>query len=368
MSRRNPYEVLGVPRAATVAEINKAYRMLALAHHPDRNPGNRVAVENFKEINEANYILSDPEKRQRFDRYGFAGLQSGCLPETDGLESIIDAMTDFASDFFRGERRDPQAGRDIQMEMTVSLEEAARGAKKLVTIARGEQCPECEGGGARVGSQRSACRKCGGRGTRVRPQGFFTIQQPCADCGGTGTTISDPCPTCRGRGRIEVPRILEIIVPPGVDTGLQIRCGGEGESGERGGKRGDLYCVIHVEPHSVFQREGNHLLCRVPITISEAAMGAEIKVPTLGGVIEHRLRRGINSNDLERISGLGLQNRNGSRGDLFLQVQVETPKGLTKRQEELFAELDLIERASPSPERKSFAEIIRNRVQASGSS
>lgn len=361
--KRDPYEVLGVGKDANNAEINKAYRKLALEFHPDRNHGDHDAAERFKEVNDANDILSDPDTRERYDRYGFAGLQNGMPAQGDGPQSIIDMMNDFASAFFGGGGRGPRGGRDLQVEINITLEEAARGAKKPLTLPREEHCGECTGSGARKGSRPATCRQCNGQGVRVLRQGFFSIQQACAACRGTGSTISDPCPACRGHGRVSTQRKLEINIPPGVDTGVQIRYQGEGEDGERGSARGDLYCVIRVKPHPIFQREGQHLICQVPVAFSQAALGAEIDVPTLDGVIKHKLKRGINSHELERIHGQGMPNRRGARGDLIVQVVVETPKTLTKRQEELLRELAEIEQKNVSPERKSFVEKIRDFFQ-----
>jgi molecular chaperone DnaJ len=360
--KKDPYEILGVAKDASDDDIKKAYRKLALECHPDRNPGDDEAAEKFKAVNEANDILSDADKRARFDRYGYDGLQMGNgMPQDGGGQTIIDMMADFANAFFGGNGpRGPRGGNDLQMEMVLSLEEAARGTKRTLTIPRDEFCPECKGSRAKKGTSPQRCRACNGQGVRVLRQGLFAFQQTCGSCGGTGETISDPCPNCRGRGRMEMRKNLEVSIPPGVDNGNQIRLQGEGEVGERGAQRGDLFVVIRVKQHPIFHREGQHLVCRVPVTFSQAALGGEIDVPTLDGMIKHTLRRGIQSHDTVRLQGLGIRNRRGgSPGDLVVQVVVETPSDLTKRQEELLRELAEIDQSNVSPERKSFFEKVR---------
>jgi molecular chaperone DnaJ len=360
--KRDPYEVLGVRKEASDEEIKKAYWDLAKQLHPDRNPGDAEAAEKFKEINDANDILGDSEKRARFDRYGYAGLQMGNgMAGDDAGQSIVDMMADFANAFFGGNgQRGARHGSDLQVEVKLKLEEAARGVKKSISIPREEFCPECKGSRAKKGTQPRRCNTCNGQGVRVIRQGFFSFQQTCPSCHGAGETISDPCPNCRGRGRLEFIKDLEINIPPGVDTGTQIRYPGEGEVGERGAERGDLYVVVRVKPHVIFQREGQHLICRVPVTYSQAALGGEIEVPTLDGMIRHTLRKGIQSHDTVRIAGLGIRNRRGGHpGDLIVQVVIETPSHLTKRQEELLRELAEIEKSNVSPERKSFLDKVK---------
>jgi molecular chaperone DnaJ len=243
----------------------------------------------------------------------------------------------------------------------VDLLEAARGVRKTIQVPREEICGECSGAGARRGTQPAACRRCNGQGVVVQSQGFFRMQQTCRACGGRGLIVTDPCPACHGHGRVAARRTIEINIPAGVDTGMRIPIRGEGEAGDPGAPRGDLYCRINLREHAVFTRDGNHLICQVPITISQAALGGNIDVPTLGGVASHALRRGTQTGEVIRIGGKGMPDVRGrGRGDLLVQVIVETPRQLTKRQEELFRELAEIDQKQVSPQRKSFFEKLRN--------
>ncbi|MFL5243922.1 MAG: molecular chaperone DnaJ [Gemmataceae bacterium] len=363
-SKRDYYEVLGVGKEADLEEIKRAYRKLAMQYHPDRNVGDKEAEEKFKEAAEAYDVLHDHEKRQRYDRYGHAGLNGLGGPNFNDAGSIFDLFGDIFGDFFgqqRGGRSGPQGGRDLQVSLEIDLIEAARGTRKSITIPREENCPDCAGQGYRKGTKPANCRRCGGQGVVLINQGFFRMQQTCSGCGGRGIIITDPCPTCHGGGRIEARRTLEIDVPPGVDTGTRIRISGEGEAGSPRAPRGDLYCLLRVREHPFFQRDGNHLVCQVPITFSQAALGGEIDVPTLDGAIKHAIKRGMQSGEVVRIAGRGMPNvRGGRTGDLLVQVVVETPRNLTKRQEELLRELAELDKSHVSAQRKSFLEKLRD--------
>jgi molecular chaperone DnaJ len=364
-NKRDYYEILGVTREADDEEIKKAYRRLAMQYHPDRNVGDVEAEEKFKEAAEAYEVLSDAQKRQRYDRYGHAGLEGMNVHHFGDAEEVFNLFGDLFGDIFgqRG-RHGMRGGRDLQVIIDLTLTEAYRGTVKSVTINRAETCGTCSGSGSRPGSQPQTCRRCRGQGVLiVRISGFLPIQQQqtCPDCHGRGVRVTDPCTSCRGQGRVEARRTLEVTIPPGVDNGTRIRLTNEGEAGEMGTARGDLYCMMRVREHALFQREGQHLVCQVPITFSQAALGGDIDLPTLDGPLTHKLKRGTQSGDLLRINGRGMPSLRGGRpGDLVVQVVVETPRQLTKRQEELFRELAELEQAHVSPARKSFLEKLRD--------
>jgi molecular chaperone DnaJ len=361
-TKRDYYEVLGVERGTDADTVTKAYRKLAMQYHPDRNAGDKEAEEKFKEAAEAYDVLRDPEKRARYDRYGHAGLQGfNGAPHFDDVRSVFDVFGDLFGDFFgRGQRGGPQGGRDLQYNLEIDLIEAAKGARKSFTIPRDELCQECGGGGSRRGTRPVKCRRCDGHGVVIQRQGFFSVQRTCPGCGGRGQVITDPCTHCHGDGRVSVKRALEVMIPPGVDTGVRVRVPGEGEPGSPGTPRGDLFVAIRVREHPLFQREGNHLVCQVPVAFSQAALGAEIDVPTLDGRIKYTLPRGVQSGEVLRVAGQGMPNvRGGRRGDLLVQVIVETPRNLTKRQEELFRELAELEQKHVSPARKGFLDKLK---------
>ena len=361
-NKRDYYEVLGVRREADAEEIKRAYRRLAMQYHPDRNVGDPEAEARFKEATEAYDVLHDAEKRRRYDRYGHAGLEGMNVPHFTDAQSVFDVFGDLFGDLFgRGGRHEAQAGRDLQVAVELDLAEAARGVTRTVAVAREELCPECSGSGCRRGTNPATCRRCNGRGVVIQSQGFFRVQQTCRGCGGRGAIITDPCPECHGNGRVLVRRSIEVAIPPGVDNGTRIRLSGEGEAGEPGAPRGDLYCLIRVKDHPFFQRDGNHLICQVPITFSQAALGGEIQVPTLDGPVTHKLKRGLQSGEVVRLSGRGMPSlRGGGQGDLLVQVIVETPRNLTRRQEELFRELAELDQNHVSPQRKSFLEKLKD--------
>src|SRR5262249_11365628 len=284
-SKRDYYEVLEVTREADDETIKKAYRRLAMKYHPDRNAGDHEAEIRFKEAAEAYDVLRDPHKRQRYDRYGHAGLEGLGMPDFSSADSVMDLFGDLFGGIFGGRsgRRGPRPGRDLQMGLEIELVEAFRGAQKTITIPREETCNECGGGGARRGTQPQTCRRCNGHGVVVQGQGFFRIQQTCSTCGGRGAVVIDPCPACRGAGRVEAKRTLNVTIPPGVDDGVSIRAPGEGEAGAPGAPPGDLYVVLRVRKHAIFVRDGLDLHCEVPITFSQAALGSAVEVPTLEG-------------------------------------------------------------------------------------
>jgi molecular chaperone DnaJ len=360
-TKRDYYEILGVKRESDAEEIKRSYRKLAMQYHPDRNVGDAEAEVKFKEAAEAYEVLRDADKRQRYDRYGHAGLEGLNVPHFNDAQSVFDLFGDLFGDIFgpRG-RQGPHRGRDRKVEVELSLAEAARGITKTVTVNREELCTECSGSGAGRGSRPAICRRCNGQGVVVQSQGFFRIQQTCRGCGGTGTIITDPCSVCSGQGRIMARRTLEVGIPPGVDNGTAVRLSSEGEAGDPGAPRGDLYCVVHVREHPLFQRDAANLICQVPITISQAALGAEIEVPTLDGPRQHTLKSGVQSGDVLRLSGLGMPSlRSGRKGDLLVQLMVEIPRHLTRRQEELFRELAELEQKHVSPTRKGFLDKLR---------
>jgi molecular chaperone DnaJ len=333
-----------------------------MQYHPDRNVGDDEAEEKFKEAAAAYDVLRDPEKRERYDRYGHAGLEGMGGPNFNDARSVFDLFGDMFGDVFGGGggRAGAQAGRSLQIAVELDLAEAYKGTKKTITIPREENCTECNGSGARKGTKPSPCQRCGGRGAVVMQQGFFRVQQACRTCGGRGQIVPDPCPTCRGNGRVSVRRNVEVTIPPGVDNGIKIRHPGEGEAGAPGMPRGDLLVAVRVREHSLFQRDGNHLICQVPVTVSQAALGAEIQVPSLDGALNTPLPRGTQSGEVMRIPGKGMPDvHGGRRGDLLVQVIVETPKKLTKRQEELLREFAELENKNVSPARKSFLEKLK---------
>jgi molecular chaperone DnaJ len=370
-AKRDYYEILGVRKEADDEEIKRAYRKLALQYHPDRNVGDKEAEEKFKEAAEAYEVLRDPDKRQRYDRYGHAGLNGANMPDFGDVQSIFDVFGDFFGDIFgqRGGRRGPRPGGKIDVEAELDLAEAYRGLRRSFRIRREDVCPECSGEGTKRGTTTAPCRRCNGHGVVMVSQGFFRLQQNCPGCGGHGFVITDPCPTCRGRGLVLTQPEVEVQIPPGVITGHSIRVPGEGQLGDPGAPRGDLFVHIRLRKHPLFRleepgdrRQGWHLVCEMPITFSQAALGCELEAPTLDGPIPQTLKRGTQSGDVLRIPGRGMPSPygNGRSGDLLVVLLVETPRNLTKRQEELFRELAELDHKNVSPQRKSFLEKIRD--------
>ena len=342
------YNILGVSRDASEDEIRKAYRKLAHKYHPDKTGGDKAAEEKLKEINAAYDILKNAEKRARYDRFGQAGDPFGGHDpfsggSSGGFEAPFDDLVDmlFGGRRSRGRARGRAAvpGNDIEIHLRVTLKEAALGCKKELRFDRAEICGECRGSGAAPGTKPDVCAHCQGAGQVRMSQGFFSVTRTCPRCRGTGTTLSDPCHRCQGNGRVRARRDLSVDVPPGVDTGSRMRLGGEGEPGEGGGPRGDLYVFIEVEADDVFERDGVNIVCEVPITFAQAALGATIRVPTLTGEAEVKVSPGTQSGALLRLRGLGLPDVHGYRqGDQIVRLHVETPGKLSKRQKELLEE------------------------------
>jgi molecular chaperone DnaJ len=367
--KRDYYEVLGLNRDASEEEIKKSYRKLAMKHHPDRNPDSKDAEERFKEAKEAYEVLSEAEKRRAYDAYGHAGVnpQMGGGPGPEGFGGFAEAFGDIFSDIFgagqgRG-RASVFRGADLRYNLEVSLEQAARGTETKIRIPTMETCETCKGSGAKPGTQPKTCETCHGGGTVRLSQGFFSIQQTCPTCHGTGKMVTDPCATCRGAGRIKKHKTLAVKIPAGVDEGDRIRLSGEGEAGVNGGPPGDLYVVIHLRAHSVFQREGDDLHCEMPISYTQAALGGEIEIPTLDGSAKIKVPPETQTGQVFRLRGKGIKGvRSSYPGDLLCEVVIETPVRLTDRQKELLRELEEINRKDGNrhnPRAKSFMEKVR---------
>jgi molecular chaperone DnaJ len=348
MAKRDYYEVLGVNRDASDEEIKKAYRKLAMKHHPDRNPDNPKAEEAFKEAKAAYEILSDAQKRAAYDQYGHAGVdpQAGMGSAGAGFGNFADAFSDIFGDIFGGggrARSNVYRGADLRYNLEVSLEDAARGTETRIRIPTMEECETCSGSGAKPGTEPVVCPTCGGHGQVRMTQGFFSIAQTCPKCHGAGKVVQHPCSSCSGAGRIKRQKTLSVKIPAGVDEGDRIRLSGEGEAGVNGGPAGDLYVVIHIRPHEVFQREGNDLHCEMPISFTKAALGGEIEIPTLDGYAKVKIPPGTQTGKVFRLRGKGVKGvRSQMHGDLLVHVATETPVNLTPRQKELLVELEEI--------------------------
>jgi molecular chaperone DnaJ len=349
VSKRDYYEVLGVARHAAESELKSAYRKLALQHHPDRNPGDKSAEERFKEAAEAYAVLSDPQKRAAYDRFGHAGVSGasgGIDPSTFvGFEDILGGLGDVfgLGDLFGGGRRrgGPQQGSHLRYDLEISFEEAARGTETSIQFPRAESCEVCRGSGAAAGSGPTACPTCGGRGQLRYQQGFFTVARTCNQCRGTGQIIAKPCAVCHGEGRVMKQRKMTVKIPGGIDTGQRLRIQGEGEHGVQNGPPGDLYVVVQVQDHAFFRREGNDLYCEMPLHFPTLALGGEIKVATLLGEPEPlKVPEGTVTGTTFRLRGKGLPDVGGrGKGDLFVTVHATTPKKLTKEQRQLLESL-----------------------------
>ena len=370
MSKRDYYEVLGVERGASEAELKKAYRRLAMKFHPDRNPDDKDAEEKFKEANEAYEILSDAEKRAAYDQYGHAGVDpqmggGGFGGGFGGGGNFGDIFGDVFGDIFgggRGQRNGPQRGSDLRYTMNLSLEEAVRGTTQKITIPSAAECKSCDGSGAKKGTSPSTCSTCNGVGQVRMQQGFFAVQQECPRCHGSGKMITDPCGSCHGQGRVEESKTLSVKIPAGVDTGDRIRLSGEGDLGAKGGPSGDLYVVVNVLPHDIFERDNADLYCEVPISIADAALGGELEVPTLDGRVKLKIPEGTQTGKMFRLRGKGVKPVRGhSVGDLMCRVVVETPVKLDKRQRELLEEFrtSLQGDSSHSPKANGFFEGVK---------
>jgi molecular chaperone DnaJ len=356
---RDFYEVLGVDRRADGATIADAYRKLAIRFHPDKNPGNAEAADRFKEAARAFEVLSNDELRSRYDRFGHAGLQGGGRHEFNDIGDIFDAFGDlFGGGLFGGGGRRgnrPRQGRDVFSSVTLSLVEAARGATKTIEFSRHEVCAACDGSGARKGSKPQACDYCNGHGQVIQSAGVFRLQTTCPACRGAGTIIRDKCPDCGGEGLTVEHVERRVTIPAGVDRDVRVRLAGEGEPGGNGGPPGDCYCVVEIEEHPFLTREGRDLHCEVPITFSQAALGATVEVPTLDGAKPLAIAAGTQPGDVVRVKGLGMPEVRGRGiGDLLVHVLVEVPRTLSPRAEELLRELAAEEHQSVSPKRSSF--------------
>ena len=358
MAKRDFYEVLGVARTASDADLKSAFRKAAMQCHPDRHPGDHQAEARFKELNEAYQHLSDSQKRAAYDRYGHAAFEHGGL--NDGFtSSMADIFDDLFGDFM-GRRGRGTAGKergaDLRYNLEITLEEAYQGKTATLKLPTAVTCEACGGSGAKAGSKPITCKTCAGHGRVRAQQGFFAIERTCPACGGRGVTIEDPCERCGGAGRVTRERTLSVNVPAGVEDGTRIRLAGEGEAGLRGGATGDLYIFLSVKPHPVFQRDGADLYCRVPISMVRAALGGEFTVRTLdGGDAQVRIPEGVQSGHQLRLRGKGMPIlRSLEYGDLYIQASVETPQNLTRRQRELLAEFDAESSNKTQPESSGF--------------
>jgi molecular chaperone DnaJ len=361
--KRDYYEILEVTREATEVEIKKSYNRLAKQYHPDRNPGDVKAAALMREVNEAFEVLRDPQKRARYDRYGHAGMEGMGGAGFGDAGDFADIVGDLFGGIFGGGRgrRGPQAGRDLGIALEIDLVEAYQGTKRDLKIPRDELCNECNGDGARKGSQRTKCKRCDGHGAIIQGNGFFRVQQTCSACRGQGTVVADPCPKCHGSGRVKVVRELSITIPPGVEDGAQMIARGEGEAGAPGAPRGDLHIEFRVRQHPLFVRHGADLHCEVPITFSQAALGGAVEVPSLAGkALNIHIPRGAQHGDEIQASGKGMPTRQGRFGNLVVHLRVITPRNLTKRQEELLRELGEIDGKNMAPEHKSFLDRVRD--------
>jgi molecular chaperone DnaJ len=368
-SKRDYYEVLGVQRGATEQELKQAYRRLAIKYHPDKNPGDKEAEERFKEIAEAYQVLSSPDLRARYDKFGHAGVGAGAGAGAGfgqgfpGFEDILGDLFGFGDIFgARGGRRPgPRRGSDLRYDIEITLEEAATGLKTKIRVPRLETCDLCHGSGAAEGSQPARCSTCGGAGQVRYQQGFFSVSRTCSTCRGEGKVIRDPCRECRGQGRVEREKTLEIKVPAGVDSGSRLRIAGEGEAGEVGAARGDLYVIIHVKEHELFERRDANLYCSVPVSFAQAALGADITVPTLDGQEALRIPEGTQANSMFRLKGKGMPVLGGrGRGDQFIYVNVITPTNLSREQRRLLEEWAALEARESQQNEKGIIDKVKD--------
>ena len=368
MKKRDYYEVLGVARDADEAAIKKAYRRLALKHHPDRNPGDKQAEEHFKEAAEAYAVLADAEKRARYDRFGHAGVGGAASDPFAGNADVFAGFEDILGSFFgfsmgdlfgggRGRGGGSRRGSDLRYDLEIDLLEAAHGLDREIKVPRHEACEDCHGSGSKDG-KRTTCRACGGRGQILRQSGFFTLSQTCGSCRGSGQVVKDACPACRGEGRRRVVKHIKIRIPPGVDTGVRLRMSGEGEAGGSGGRPGDLYVFITVREHPEFRREGPHLFTAAALTLTQAVLGGEVSVPTLDGAASLTIPPGTQAGTTFTMKGRGLPSLDGGpRGDLYVSVAVRIPARLTREQRKLFESLREIEEPADAAPRDLFNRV-----------
>lgn len=346
MSKRDYYEVLGVNRDASDDDIKKAYRKLAMKHHPDRNPDSKESEDKFKEAKEAYEALSDGNMRARYDQFGHAGMEGG-RGGGGGGQGFADAFSDIFGDIFGGgggsRHSNVYRGADLRYNLEISLEEAARGTETKIRIPTMEECEPCHGSGAKPGTEASTCSMCAGHGQVRMQQGFFSIQQTCPTCHGSGKTISNPCKACQGAGRVKQHKTLSVKIPAGVDEGDRIRLSAEGEHGINGGPAGDLYVMIHLKQHAVFKRDNDDLHCEMPVSFTTAALGGDIDIPTLDGHAKIKIDAETQNGKVFRLRGKGIKGvRSQQHGDLYCHVVVETPVNLSARQKELLREFETI--------------------------
>jgi len=373
MAKRDYYEILGVERGVEIEEIKKSYRKLAVKYHPDKNPGDKSAEEKFKELGEAYEALSDPQKRAAYDQYGHAafdprmrggGRAGGFHDPADIFREVFGGGGSIFEDLFGGGRSDPtqpQRGADLRYDMEISFEEAANGCEKEITVNKQDRCEVCHGSGAESGSKSKVCPTCGGRGQVISSRGIFSIAQTCPRCEGAGRVIEKPCKTCQGTGRHERTSKIKLRIPPGVDTGSRLRSSGNGEAGLRGGPTGDLYVVLHVKAHEIFQRDGDDLICEVPVSFVQATLGAEIEVPTLGGKTHIKIPAGTQPGTAFRLKGKGIKNIQGfGVGDLHVRVNVEVPTHLNHAQKAKLQEFAELCDETVNPISQSFFEKAKN--------
>ena len=369
--KRDYYEVLGIQKGASEDEIKKAYKKLARKYHPDMNPGDKEAEEKFKEVNEANEVLSDPEKKARYDQFGFAGVDPNYGAGAGGgaygggfdfgdLGDIFGSF--FGGGFGGGQRRNPNApqrGESIRASVSVSFTEAAFGCEKSVTLERSEQCPTCKGNGCAPGTTPEICPDCHGTGTvqtrRQTPMGVFASNGPCRKCGGTGRLIHQPCPDCRGTGAVRKRKTIKVNIPAGIDHGQTISLRGQGNAGRNGGPAGDLLITVMVQPHELFRRDGVDVFCEAPITFAQAVLGAELEIPTIDGKVKYSIPEGTQSGTTFRLKGKGIPGLNGrARGDQYVTVYIETPRNLNREQKEALRKFSDTLGESNYEQRKSF--------------
>jgi len=376
MAKRDFYEVLGVPRGASAEEIKKAYRNKAKALHPDRNQENPRAEAEFKEVNEAYDVLKDEQKKAAYDRFGHAAFDGGAgagaargaggFRQGDFASAFSDVFEDLFGDFMGGQRgggrQRASRGSDLRYNLRVTLEEAYSGVQKTISVPTSVVCTSCGGTGAEGGAEPVTCPTCSGMGKVRAQQGFFTVERTCPTCGGSGQIVKNPCKVCQGAGRTEKERTLSVNIPAGVETGTRIRLAGEGEAGLRGGPPGDLYIFVEVREHPIFQRDGVNLFCRVPVSMTTAALGGEVEVPTIdGGRSRVKVPAGCQTGKQLRLRQKGMPPLRGAGlGDMLIELAVETPVNLTSRQRDLLREFERLSEASNNPEGSSFFSKVRN--------